>query len=186
MNYQLTCQCGRVLVVGRSQAGQEIECSCGKKVSIPTLRGLSTLPLVADPSIRVGASTRTQAAETTWKGWRGVMISLSAAVGIIALALLAWFAFERLQVDTSYTEDVERTAGREMIDNMEIEDLSSLFEQFRTHGLGVRSPPPFKLIEIYARQREQYAMICGGVALAAGVLGGVIALIRPKNKGLNS
>lgn len=180
MNYQLTCQCGKKLVVSRSQAGQEIDCSCGVKNSIPTLRGLALLPLVDDPALQSGSATRAQEAESTWKGWRGVLISLLAAVGIGTFALGAWFLYERQMVDTSYTEQVERKAGREMIDQMEIEDLTTMFDEFRTHGLGMKSPPPFLIIQTYAQQRVRYALICGAIALACAAAAAAVAYAKPR------
>ena len=45
MDRLLSCECGQVHRVSRSQAGQEIKCGCGKILPVPTLRGLSDLPL---------------------------------------------------------------------------------------------------------------------------------------------
>jgi len=47
IEYLLPCSCGEKLVVDRSQAGLSKRCTCGRDVTVPTLRGLEQLERAA-------------------------------------------------------------------------------------------------------------------------------------------
>lgn len=46
--YLVPCSCGETLRVRASQAGGQLTCQCGAMVSVPTIRGLKQLKMVAD------------------------------------------------------------------------------------------------------------------------------------------
>lgn len=48
MNYSIPCQCGKSLQAAASQAGTDIECTCGRLISVPPLSQLRQM--AADPS----------------------------------------------------------------------------------------------------------------------------------------
>ena len=188
MNYLLSCHCGRKTVVTRSQAGQEVLCACGNKLSVPTLRGLRELPPAETLNVESSSSTTLQAAESAWKGWRGILVSLLASVLVCSIGYGVWNLYLRLQVDTSYTEELERQAGRDLIEKMDLRALNDTYYQFTKVGVGEKSLPPFKIIQDYAQQCEQAIYYCLGVA-AVSALGAVFlvttsfASSRTKNTG---
>ncbi len=188
MNYLLSCHCGRNTIVTRSQAGQVVLCACGNKLSVPTLRGLKELPPADALNVYRSSSTTLQAAESAWKGWRGILVSLLATIFVCSIGYGAWNLFQRLRVDTSYTEEVERQAGRELIDKMDLHALNDTFYQFTKVGVGEKSLPPFKFIQDYAQQCEQAIYYSMGVA-AVAALGATVLMMaslvgsRSKNTG---
>lgn len=58
--YEITCRCGRKMVVEARQAGEQIACSCGSSMDVPTLRGLASLPQILQREESRGGWTRTQ------------------------------------------------------------------------------------------------------------------------------
>ena len=70
--YSITCRCGRKWKVEARQAGEQIDCSCGEKIEVPTLRGLALLPQVEV----------NEPARSSW----------TRAQGIIFVAAIAWLA----------------------------------------------------------------------------------------------
>lgn len=47
VQYRLPCTCGKSVLVNRSQAGLAVQCECGAKLDVPTIRGLGSLEQVA-------------------------------------------------------------------------------------------------------------------------------------------
>src|SRR5262245_46674634 len=58
--YTVTCECGRKWQVETRQAGEQIQCSCGGQVNVPTMRGLLELPRVEEREAPVSRWTKTQ------------------------------------------------------------------------------------------------------------------------------
>ncbi|MBP5620695.1 MAG: hypothetical protein J6X44_01640, partial [Thermoguttaceae bacterium] len=44
MKYRLTCECGRSYPIEPRQAGQTLDCECGKTLQIPTMLKMKRLP----------------------------------------------------------------------------------------------------------------------------------------------
>ncbi len=166
MGYLLTCECGREHTVTRSQAGQVIPCVCGQSIRVPTLRGLSKLPLAPDPSASAGTST----SRSAWAGWRGPTLSLTTAIFMIATAACLWFSLQRYMIDTSYTTETEIAAGNELFDVYAPEELSLVWNDYEKFGLGRKTRPQFYLWERYAKQRQRYAVTSGSIAAFFGLL----------------
>jgi hypothetical protein len=74
----LTCTCGRQIPVELSQAGEELRCTCGAAVSVPTFRQLRELPLAEVEPVK-------QVATHTWGARQG---TIAASLIFAALLLL--------------------------------------------------------------------------------------------------
>ena len=75
VKYLLPCSCGKRLLVERSGAGGRIDCDCGAKIDVPTLRDLRNLESIETAS--------------TTPGWTRAQGSLF----VLAIVLLAGGAF---------------------------------------------------------------------------------------------
>lgn len=171
MERLLTCQCGRVHVVSRSQAGQQLPCDCGQSVSVPTLRGMADLPLAqpasaaATPSAGGGPPSSNEAtANRAWQGWRGPLMALASAGCLIALAFCGWYSFQRFAIDTSYTPETEIANGRNLLDSYDANSLTTVWHEFSVMGLNRKSPPVFHLWNLFAKELEQKALTSGAIA----------------------
>lgn len=83
MNYLLPCPaCGTKSTVSTAQAGQTVQCSCGRTVEVPPLRDLRQLE-------SVGESERSQ---PSWNRRKG-LIFLGCLMMGVAAGLAAWFTF---------------------------------------------------------------------------------------------
>ncbi len=193
MDRLLSCECGETHRVSRSQAGQEIKCDCGKILSVPTLRGLSDLPLAdaapqeADaitsrqPSMATNRGART-ASPGGWQGWRGITMALAMAGCLIASVSCGWFTFQRSLVNTSYTVDQEIEAGNQAFNALDPNALSSVWYTFGRMGLRNKEYPNFYWARLYAEERVHYAQIAGGIALGFAAIGLVLWLTTKKRK----
>ncbi len=176
MDRLLSCECGREHLVSQSQAGQEIKCDCGKILPIPTLRGLSELPLAKTaPSTPNAPSARgAQVSSSGWEGWRGPAIALTSAGLLIACAACGWYLFQRWSVDTSYNIQTEIEAGERILASSDPNELSATLDAFGQMGLRAKDPPNFHLWNLYAESRVRLAKISG---IVAGVFAGLTFLL---------
>ncbi len=83
VKYLLSCPCGKKVPVETTQAGQTVECECGRSLEVPTLKGLRELEQVAveAPSGPKGAA---------W-GSRQAVVLVGIVVTLIGIALVAYF-----------------------------------------------------------------------------------------------
>jgi hypothetical protein len=182
MDRLLSCECGQVHRVSRSQAGQEIKCGCGRILPVPTLRALSNLPL-AEPESPVSDAATTRgasAASGSWQGWRGTTLAFAMAGFLIASIFCGWFSLQRWLVDTSYSVDQEIEAGEAMIDKFDPNTLASVWYTFGQMGMRNKQYPPFYLAQLYAAERVQFAQIAGGIALGFAAIGLILWLTNKK------
>lgn len=191
MDRLLSCECGQTHRVSRSQAGQEVKCDCGKILSVPTLRGLSDLPLAEAALQESGESTSRRAAGSAtrgaraaspggWQGWRGITMALAMAGCLIASVSCGRFSLQRWMVDTSYTVEREIEAGSKAFDELDPNALSSVWYTFGQMGLRDKQYPYFYMARLWADQRVQFAQIAGGIALGFAAIGLVVWLTTKK------
>ena len=77
--YLLPCSCGEKIAVEPRQAGQTIECRCGKTLEVPTLRTMTALePAVPEPVPAVKT--------TAWEIRQGMAL-IGAAIALTAVIL---------------------------------------------------------------------------------------------------
>ncbi len=195
MDRLLICECGKAHRVSRSQAGQVIQCDCGANLSVPTLRGLSDLPLAetypqaagelsARQTGTVAARKSATPAAGGWQGWRGITMALAMAGCLIASIFCGWFSLQRWRVDTSYTAEQEIEAGEKAFDELDPYALSSVWYTFGQMGLREKQYPIFFWARLYAEQRVRFAQIAGGIAIGFAAIGLVVWLTTKKSKSL--
>jgi len=177
MDHQLTCTCGKIIRVARSQAGQELTCDCGQKLQVPTLRGFAQLPVAESQSVATALADR-----KAWGGWRGTILAVACALFVITALPCAYFLFIRSQIDTSYTIADEIEAGNANYDEMGIEMLVAEWTNFERNGLGPKNKPPFYWMKIVARENEILAMVTGTIAAIAAVTATGAWVTAPKTK----
>jgi hypothetical protein len=80
MKYLLPCPaCGRQITVETGQAGQILQCGCGKQVDVPTIRGMRELETVVEESV----------SRSGWNRRRGFMF-VGGVVAVIGLLLAGY------------------------------------------------------------------------------------------------
>ena len=176
MEYLLTCDCGKEHTVSKSQAGQEIPCECGQPLSVPTLRGLSQLPTAGQQSAAPQVSPR-----STWTGWRGTAIAVASGLFVIASFAAGRFALQRYSVDTSYTADSAIAAGNEILEAYGPLDITIVWSEYATNGMGPKKRPDFYLWNKYARERTALAAISAGLAALFAAIAATIWITAPKS-----
>jgi Domain of unknown function (DUF1922) len=77
-HYLLPCTCGRRLTVTAAQAGDQLQCECGQRVEVPTLRHLAALEQVEDAPRR----------ERTWGARQGLVFLGGTLIVLAAVALV--------------------------------------------------------------------------------------------------
>ncbi len=173
MQYLLTCECGHKLAVTKSQAGQSVVCECGKQVAVPTLRAMTELPLVSEDVETVHGS-RSDRAQSVWRGWRGTVFAMAVAVLAIASVTTAYFAYAANVTYVEYTVEDELAIGSEKLDAASPEELSMALNDFRSVRLTYKDRPMFYRYAKFSKEQARAATISGivagvGLLIALGV-----------------
>lgn len=163
MQYLLTCECGRKLTVTKSQAGQSVSCECGKQVAVPTLRAMTELPLASE-NVETVRGSRSDQAQSVWRGWRGTLFAMAVTVLVVASVTTAYFAYAAKVTHTEYTVDNELAIGNEKLDTASPEELSMAFDDFRSLRLTFKDRPMFYRYARYSKEQATAATISGVVA----------------------
>lgn len=133
------------------------------------------LPVAGEQSAAPQAATR-----SAWRGWRGPAIAFASAVVVIAGFAAGRFALQRYSVDTSYTSESAIEAGNEILNSYGPLDLTIVWSEYSTKGMGPKKRPDFYLWNKYARERSILAMISGGVSAFFALVAVGIWLTAPK------
>lgn len=83
---------------------------------------------------------------------------------IIAAAFCGWYSLQRSRINTSHTAQEEIAAGTEIFRQFGADELSMIFNEFETHGLGRKERPEFYLWNAYAKDLEYRASVWGAIA----------------------
>lgn len=177
MHYRLTCPCGVSHSVSTSQAGQELHCTCGNTLPIPTLRGLKELP-------RIEPSTAEAAPASDGPDARQPSIVLGSLFAIIFLAvpMAIFFAYQRTKVDTSFTQEADQEQAFAHLDAAGPQELSEAWDTYSTIPLGPPSKPDFYHVQRVARALEWRAAIACGIALLAAIAAAAVAVVRRQSR----
>jgi len=154
--YLLPCSCGKSSSVSAAQAGETIDCSCGKRIEVPTLRGLRDLERVEPDA---------QARRASGRAWedrhRVAFLLLLVVVGALATAGYLAMQLSKAPVFVSAGDvEAELRDGR-------VEQVMGVYEQLKQ---GLTAGPTLESTEDKRRLLLWGMGIAGGVALAA--LGG--------------
>jgi hypothetical protein len=178
MQYLVPCVCGERLSVTRSQAGQELICSCGKTVQVPKLREMASLEVAAAPVPARG----TRGNRPKWGMARGILAAFGLAFALGCFANGLYYLYWRAQIDTSITMDVELAEGEKMIEQLKPMQLWELYNDFQETGLAARDVPPFVIAREAANSMESNALWSGGLGLAGLALTVAIAFFPSLSK----
>lgn len=78
VRYILPCNCGRRLTVTAAQAGDQLQCECGQRVEVPTLRHLAALEQIEDAPRQ----------ERAWGARQGLIFLGATLIALAAAALV--------------------------------------------------------------------------------------------------
>lgn len=107
-------------------------------------------------------------------------MALASAVVVIAGFAAARFALQRYSVDTSYTAESAIEAGNGILDTYGPLDLTIVWSEYATKGMGPKKRPDFYLWNKYARERSMLAGISGGISLLFALIAAAIWITAPK------
>lgn len=174
-HYLLPCSCGQKLRVAAAQAGGEVACDCGRRLTVPTLRGLREL----EPAIVEAAGKRVPG----WSAIHGFCFSGGILLSIVGAALVAYHLFQYSQVAGYTVDETDKHVAVEsaQIDQMSAEQLFAVWKEVLDQGLGEKGMTRWGVArQIVAANRFWIGI--GGVATATGLLMSVLSLFiaRPK------
>ncbi|NLX55210.1 MAG: hypothetical protein GXY58_08860 [Planctomycetaceae bacterium] len=137
MKYLLPCSCGQSMAIEVSQAGQSVQCTCGKTLDVPTMRLIRQLP----PADEVPEKTRVR--DRHWSLRQRLFFSCGLALLMGGLLSAAFFQMGRAGLETEERpwDNLER--AYQDIDTMDIEQTWELWTNVRNESIGPYNPPPF-------------------------------------------
>jgi hypothetical protein len=176
--YLLPCPaCGAKTPVDTRQAGETITCSCGNKLSVPTLRGLRELERSEDaaPSAPVRAKK--------WSPVQGLLFSFGLLVAILcgAMATRHFVAYRSLAEYTiDRTEEVDKDF-EQIIDNLTLTSSLEAWEDLSKSGLSNEMVPTWVAAQ-QASAHHVRAMTIWGAIAAVGLMSVAVALVMGRAK----
>jgi hypothetical protein len=176
--YLLPCSCGRNLQVDASQSGLTIECVCGAKLEVPTMRGLAMLEHVPEQS-----STAVEAAP--WGPRQGLMF-LGGAILAVGLGLVTFFA---ARMPPEPAPDAQELADlQQQVDAIQPSQIFEVWDQQFRGGIGVPLTQTHDVYRHLLTERKVRLTLSAGLALVGLALLGAGALYRREepSQGLSS
>jgi hypothetical protein len=175
-HYLLPCSCGQKVPVASAQAGGQVMCGCGNRLSVPTLRGLREL--------KVAPAEATAQSRPGWSPLHGGFFAAGlciAAVGLVLVTYFLWRYTQLVGLSTDRSSDVIRVEAAQ-IDKLSAVQLLGTWSDLLGEGLGEKRTP----IWVAAKEKiHSYLMwvTAGGAALAVGLLLSVATLFvgRPRS-----
>jgi hypothetical protein len=169
-HYLLPCSCGQKVRVAVAQAGGEVGCACGKRLPVPTLRGIRQLEAASDVPTK---------SAPVWTRFHGAVFSSGLVLAVLGLAIMALYGYRYAQI-SGYTTDYSADVIKEMSAQLDQITPTQALEMWRTEileeGLGEPQPPIW--VTAKARLNEHVWWIqCGGAMLALGAIMSVAALV---------
>lgn len=155
-------------------------CACGRSLSIPTLRGLRELPT---SPLDDATSLRSDDLSSSRKP--SLALGLLFTVILLAVPVAIFFTYQRLRLDTSFTEQVDREQAYSHLESLPPDELSRTWNGFSTHGLGDPVKPAFYNLLQYARGLERIMITAWTIALIAAISAAII-LVRRRERQENS
>ena len=167
--FLLPCECGQTLPIGISQAGQELTCSCGRSITIPSMRAIRQLQPV---------KAATKAPEKTWNPVKGFIFGIGALLIIGGLVTAGHSYFVYSQVVDYKPSSAELSMQLEEIDKLSAPNLWELWHLNLDHPLEPAGSSPFAILQGMAKDKQQLVYMGLSVALA-GLVCAVISLFIP-------
>lgn len=168
MKYQLPCEaCGKPTIVETSQAGQQIQCACGARIEVPSLRGIRELaPAEAADSQRKRKS---------WTPGRGVSFAAGLVLIILGILPAAYGAYVRGQLDLSKPPPVDVALIAEDTSQLTMEQTLAVFQEAQRSGLGPYITPPHVAMRQFSKMMGIVSLVgCGMIVAGVIALGGAM------------
>jgi hypothetical protein len=164
--YLLPCECGQNVEVDAGQAGLAVTCACGKTLEVPTMRGLSALPVAESRVEADGAPAR-----AAWGPGQGLMFlgTIAAISGVIALGVV-------FQTRPKWTVQAEHITAH--VDQLTPAQLLERWHDLRK-GLSAADDPVRQRYEAdWSTYRRRLTMSAIPLGLGILMLAGGFALSR--------
>jgi hypothetical protein len=171
MKYLLPCeQCGEKQPIDASQAGEQLICTCGARLEVPSLRVIRGLETVGDTAA---------ARRSGWNPLRGMLFALglliaAVSLGFAGVAAIAWL---RTEVPEPPAENLEMALT--MIDGLDASGSWDAWVDLRDNGLGPYRPPVSYLV-LEAKNRMLRIVLAGLIAFAVGIVTAAAAFAPAK------
>lgn len=178
--YYVPCECGKKLIIQKSQAGQEIPCECGKRVAVPTLRGFAAL----EPAQATPGKSRSVATGKAWSRTRGLLSAFFMFLFALSLAVAGYYAVGRHRIIRDY--NANHTVQDEVRDSLALIDQQTpaeVWQQFREmRKISLQSVQMPEFYMVYLTRLEYEAWIKYALILAASSLGlGLLVMFWPRS-----
>ena len=154
--YLLTCECGLDMPVQVAQAGDQLTCSCGARITVPNLRDVKQLPLADDQLAKPKGE---------WNATGGSIFALAIVFIAAGLTVATYNYSVGKQLITTDTTDAANEYGNIVIDQMPPFESIEIFAIIVGRGLGEQQTVDF-LVE-QKKQRAFYNWAKGGLLLSA-------------------
>jgi hypothetical protein len=171
--YLLPCSCGQKVRIEPAQAGGQVACSCGARLTVPTLRGLRLLDVAPPDKSSLG-----RPASGRWGPVQAAMFSIGLLVTVASLIVFAYTCWQYLQViplTKDRTADINKVEG-EQIEQMDLMQSLAAYEDLATTGLPEASPPLWIRFQTLAAQKRSL-MIGTGIFALLGTIATLAALV---------
>ena len=139
-----------------AQAGGQLTCSCGARITVPNLRDVKQLPLADD---------QLDKPQGEWNAMGGSIFALAIVFIAVGLTVAAYNYSVGKQLITTDTTDAANEYGNIVIDQMPPLESIEIFAVIVGRGLGEQQTVDF-LVE-QKKQRAFYNWAKGGLLLSA-------------------
>jgi hypothetical protein len=168
--YLLPCKCGNAIAIETSQAGQQIVCSCGAQLEVPTLgaiRGLQPAPTTAPTK-----------PATEWNASQGMLFA--GALILMAIgAAAAYFGYVGLRSTPDVSRETEAASFDKTIDEMSLNQVYDVWKAEREQGLGVRGQNVYVNLRNFRAGRPRI-LVTGIAFCIIGLLGAIGATLSSR------
>ncbi len=159
--YLLPCSCGLTTPVTISQAGTNIQCSCGQSLQVPSIRGLKALP--PEKETEVSRQKPTKGAEYNGVNVLGAIFVIGAVLLAVGIGIAGWNGYVYSQIDTKDYDQELAAEDEKGIEGLNIMQLYSTWKYLEQAGIGEYHPP----YHVVAREQsaQAFRLLLGGVGL---------------------
>jgi hypothetical protein len=162
--YLLPCDCGQLIPIEGSQAGQPLTCSCGQTLVAPGMRAMRELKpqqTEVDPEKR---------SEGQWNPIAGTTFVAGAVVAVVALVVIGFATISRtlLQPHLPVRDELQVQQWLEEIEASQPTELIAIWKDTVDRGLTEREGSPWQQLRQESQKYLRVGLI-GGAVLAIGV-----------------
>jgi hypothetical protein len=169
--FLLPCSCGKKVRIALAQAGGKATCVCGKRLDVPTMRGIRVLE-VAPPD-----SPATQ--PLVWTATHGALFSGGLVLAAVGVVLIAFYLFRYAQIGgyaVDRSGDVIQAMSTQIDGVTPSQALEVWQKEILEEGLGEPQTPYW--VTAKERVSEYFWWIkFGAGALVLGVLTAIATLL---------